>query len=61
MVKVIVWREAEGVSQKFKGGGGGGGFCLGVCAALFMGELTPQVFYQSYLPMPASFSLKRVI
>ena len=29
--------------------------------ALFMGEMTTQVFYQNYLPISVSFSLKRVI
>ena len=29
--------------------------------ALFMGELIHQVFYQNYLPISASFGLKRVI
>ena len=48
-MKVIVWREAEGVSHKVKGGAG----------VLFMRELTPQVFYQNYLPISASFGLKR--
>ena len=27
--------------------------------ALFMGELTYQVFYQNYLPISASFDLKK--
>ena len=29
--------------------------------ALFQGELAPQVFYQNYLPISASFDLKRVL
>ena len=33
--------------------GGGGKF--------FMGELTPHVFYQNYLPISVSFSIKRVL
>ena len=49
-IKVIVWREDERVSQKVKGE-----------LALFMGELTTQVFFQNYLPISASFGLKRVI
>ena len=49
-LKVIVWREDERVSQKVKGE-----------LALFMGELTTQVFFQNYLPISASFGLKRVI
>ena len=27
----------------------------------FIGELTPQVFYQNYIPILASFDLKRVL
>ena len=49
-IKVIVWREDERVSQKVKGE-----------LALFMGELATQVFFQNYLPISASFGLKRVI
>ena len=48
-IKVILWRKAEGVSHKVKGGGE---------HALFMGEFTLQVFYQNYLPILASFGLK---
>ena len=48
--KVILWREAEGWGEhRVKGGGG------------FMGELTPQLFYQNYLPISASFGVKRVL
>ena len=43
------WKEAEGGSHKVKRGG-----------ALFMGEFTPQVFYQTYLPISASFDLKEL-
>ena len=42
----------KGEPQSQRRGGGG---------ALFMGEMTTQVFYQNYLPISASFSLKRVI
>ena len=45
--KVIVWREAEGTESKGEGG--------------FMGELTPQLFYRNYLPILASFGVKRVL
>ena len=48
-IKVIVWREAEGVSHQVK------------MEHLFGGELTPQVFYHNYFPISASFGLKRVI
>ena len=37
--------------EKLKGGGG----------KFFMGELTPHVFYQNYLPISVSFSIKRVL
>ena len=43
--------KGEPQSQRREGGGG----------ELFMGEMTTQVFYQNYLPISASFSLKRVI
>ena len=42
--------NAIGGSHKVKGRG-----------ALFMGQLTPQVFYQNYLPISASFDLERVL
>ena len=48
-IKFIVWREAEGVSHKVKG------------EHFFMEELTPQIFYQNYLPVSALFGLNRVI
>ena len=48
--KLIVWREAKGGNHKIKGRG-----------ALFIGELIPQVFYQNYLSISASFDLKIVL
>ena len=53
-------RKLKGGSHKVKGRArmgerGCGGW------ALFMEELTTQVFYQSYLPISASFDLKRVL
>ena len=44
--KVIVWRD-KSPSQRG--------------AAIFMGELTPYLFYQNYLPILASFGVKRVL
>ena len=44
---MIVWREAEGTESKGEGG--------------FTGELTPQLFYRNYLPILASFGVKRVL
>ena len=53
---------------KLKGGKGkarwrrsGGGVAWGWGWAFYMGELTPQVFYQNYLPISVSFDLKRVL
>ena len=46
--KFIVWRENEwGKARSQKG------------ASIFTGELTPQQFYQNYLPISASFGVKR--
>ena len=42
------------------GGGGGGGGGEGGGGG-FMGELIPQLFYQNYLPISASFGVKRVL
>ena len=42
--------DAIGGSHKVKGRG-----------THFMGQLTTQVFYQNYLPISASFDLKRVL
>ena len=48
--KLIVWREAKGRMPQSKGRG-----------PLFAVELTPQVFYQNYQLISASFDLKRVL
>ena len=46
--KFIVWRETEwGKARSQKG------------ASIFTGELTPQQFYRNYLPISASFGVKR--
>ena len=52
-LKSLYGRKLKGGSDKVKGKArmGGGG-------TLFMGELTPQVFYQNYLTISASFDLK---
>ena len=48
--KTIVWRET--------GGGGGATYKVKGGGAIFMGELTPQLFYQNYLPISVFFGVK---
>ena len=51
--QVILCREAEeGLKGTYKVKGGG---------AIFMGELTTQVFYQNYVPMSSFFGVNRVL
>ena len=56
------WRvkEVGGLNSSYGGKLNGGSYKVKGSGALFMGELTPQVFYQNYLPISTSFDLKRV-
>ena len=56
MFKVIVWREAEGGSHKVKEK-----VRIGGRGSLFMEDLTPQIFYQNYIPISDFFDLKIVL
>ena len=45
--------KVKGKAARIAGGRGGGG--------IFMGDFTRKVFYQNYLPILASFDLKKVL
>ena len=58
------WRSKEVGSLKSSYGGklkGGSKHKVKRGRAFFMGVLTPQVFYQNYLPILDSFVFKRVL
>ena len=56
------WRSKElGGSKSLHGGKLKRGNYKKSKGELFMGELTPQLFYQKYLPISASFGAKRVV
>ena len=57
------WRSKEvgGLNSSYEGRLKWGSHKVEGRVFLFMGELTPQVFYQKYLPISAFFDLKRVL